>query len=59
MLANGRWQTVALAVGDVLVFRGDVQHYGVGYAQLNDRVHAYLVPALHPSPAPTRRRPVV
>merc|ERR1711975_131993 len=36
------WQTVKLSRGDLLVFRGDVCHHGVGYDTENVRVHIYI-----------------
>jgi len=54
---DGDWMTIRLKPGDLLVFRGDVCHHGVGYAKKNYRVHAYLYPpgyratsSLHPCP---------
>ena len=31
-----------LKKGDVIVFRGDVRHNGVGYIEDNYRIHAYI-----------------
>ena len=36
------WITVHLKPGDVLVFRGDLLHSGVGYDTPNIRIHAYI-----------------
>ena len=36
------WRCVA--TGDVLLFRGNLFHAGLGYAEHNDRVHAYVYP---------------
>ena len=36
---------VELELGDLLVWRGDVQHHGMGYRITNYRVHAYLYAA--------------
>jgi len=55
---DGDWVTLWLKPGDLLVFRGDVCHHGMGYAGKNYRVHAYLYPpgykpgpsSLHPCP---------
>ena len=35
------WILVELDIGDVLIFRGDVEHYGVGYSERHLRGHAY------------------
>ena len=45
--ANGRWQILELQVGDVLIFRGDVLHNGLGYPGENMRMS---------TPTCTRRR---
>ena len=37
---DGVWILVELDIGDVLIFRGDVEHYGVGYAERHLRGHA-------------------
>ena len=54
---DGEWMIIRLKPGDMLVFRGDVCHNGLGYASENYRVHAYIYPpgytstsALHPCP---------
>ena len=44
LFANRRWQLLELAVGDVLVFAGDVKHNGVGYPGEHLRIHAHLYP---------------
>ena len=36
-----------LAVGDMLVWRGDLVHAGAGYAEEHVRVHAYVDPPSH------------
>ena len=36
-----------LAVGDMLVWRGDLVHAGAGYAEEHVRVHAYVDPPTH------------
>lgn len=36
------WQTVKLSRGDLLVFRGDVCHHGMGYDKVNVRVHFFI-----------------
>ena len=47
----GEWVTVIMQRGDVLIFRGDVCHYGVGYEQRNVRIHFYLdVPGVYREP---------
>ena len=49
------WTVVHLKPGDLLVFRGDVCHHGMGYPRQNVRVHGYVYPkgyqsrsSLHP-----------
>lgn len=44
ILANDRWNILNLKVGDVVVFRGDVLHNGLGYPTEHVRIHAYLYP---------------
>ena len=39
-----RWQILQLNPGDVLAWRGDVLHNGLGYAEINIRVHGYIYP---------------
>ena len=39
---GGEWTIVYLKPGDLLIFRGDVCHNGLGYAHENVRVHAYV-----------------
>jgi hypothetical protein len=39
---DGEWTVINLKMGDVVVFRGDVCHNGVGYSEPNYRVHAYI-----------------
>ena len=39
---GGEWRVVRLEPGDMLVFRGDVCHHGMGYAREHVRVHAYV-----------------
>jgi hypothetical protein len=41
---GGEWTIVTLEPGDLLVFRGDVCHNGMGYAEENYRVHSYVYP---------------
>ena len=41
---EGAWTIVNLDPGDLLIFRGDVCHNGLGYARENVRVHAYVYP---------------
>jgi hypothetical protein len=41
---DGDWVTIWLKPGDLLVFRTDVCHHGMGYACENYRVHAYVYP---------------
>jgi len=43
-LDTHEWVIVHLEPGDVLVFRSDVCHNGLGYASENVRVHAYVYP---------------
>ena len=38
---DGVWIVVKLDPGDMLLFRGDVEHYGVGYPEQHFRGHAY------------------
>ena len=40
--AAGATVPIALGVGDILVFDGDVAHHGAWYASRNTRVHMYL-----------------
>jgi hypothetical protein len=42
VLSRGVWCVVVMQPGDVLFFRGDLCHHGVGYASLNVRVHCHL-----------------
>ena len=46
---DGKWRVVRLEPGDMLVFRGDVLHHGMGYAQEHVRVHAYVYPPKYKS----------
>jgi len=47
---DGEWTVVHLEPGDLLAWRGDVCHHGMGYADTNIRVHAYVYPpSYHPS----------
>ena len=39
---GGEWTIIQMRPGDVLVFRGDVCHNGLGYPKPNIRVHAYI-----------------
>ena len=39
---GGDWMIITMEPCDVLVFRGDVCHNGLGYAQFNIRIHAYI-----------------
>ena len=41
---DGVWREVLLQPGEILVFQGNVKHYGPGYATDNYRIHAYLYP---------------
>ena len=36
------WHVVVMQPGDVLFFRGDLVHHGVGYNDMNARVHCHL-----------------
>ena len=38
------WVIVVLQPGDLLVWRGDVCHHGLGYARRNVRVHCHPYP---------------
>ena len=50
VLSCNEWITLWLQPGDVLFFRGDTCHYGVGYNHLNARVHCHLYsPTYKPS----------
>ena len=40
--AAGATVPIALGVGDILVFDGDVAHHGAWYPSRNTRVHMYL-----------------
>jgi len=53
---DGDWVTLWLKPGDLLVFRGDVCHHGMGYAGKNYRVHAYLYPPGY-KPGPSSLHP--
>ena len=44
IFADNAWHILKLAVGDAVVFRGNVLHSGVGYAEEHLRVHAYVYP---------------
>ena len=44
MQVGKRWQILQLNPGDVLAWRGDVLHNGLGYAEINIRVHGYVYP---------------
>ena len=49
---GGDWKIVTLNPGDLLVFRGDLCHHGMGYEALNYRVHAYVyAPDYNPPPS--------
>jgi hypothetical protein len=53
---DGDWVTIWLKPGDLLVFRGDVCHRGMGYACENYRVHAYVYPPVY-KPGPSSLHP--
>ena len=36
------WRIIVMQPGDVLFFRGDLCHHGVGYVLANVRVHCHL-----------------
>lgn len=42
ILSRGLWRVLVMQPGDVLFFRGDLCHHGVGYACVNVRVHCQL-----------------
>lgn len=42
VLSRGAWRVLVMQPGDVLFFRGDLCHHGVGYARMNVRVHCHL-----------------
>jgi hypothetical protein len=42
---GGIWVVIVLQPGDLLVWRGDVCHHGLGYMRRNVRVHCHLYPA--------------
>ena len=44
---DGEAQLLELAVGDMLVFRGDLVHFGAGYDVQHFRIHAYIDPPAH------------
>ena len=49
---DGEWTVVRLEPGDLLIFRGDVCHHGMGYAHENIRIHAYVYsPDYNPGPS--------
>lgn len=41
VLSSG-WRILVMQPGDVLFFRGDLCHHGMGYASVNARVHCHL-----------------
>ena len=49
---QGRWTIVRLNRGDVLVWRGDVEHNGLGYSEMNYRVHGHAYPEDYARPHP-------
>ena len=49
---QGRWTIVRLNPGDVLVWRGDVEHNGLGYSEMNYRVHGHAYPEDYARPHP-------
>jgi hypothetical protein len=48
---DGDWVIVELKPGDLLVFRGDVCHNGLGYASKHYRVHAHVDPPGYNTPS--------
>ena len=42
VLSKGTWRVLRLQPGDVLFFRGDLCHHGMGYDSVNVRVHCHL-----------------
>ena len=49
-VATKRWEVVTLRAGQILIFRGDVAHHGMGVANLNHRVHAMGIPQTYKGP---------
>lgn len=47
VLSRGVWRILVIQPGDVLFFRGDLCHHGVGYACMNVRVHCHLYPKFY------------
>ena len=47
---GGTWHIVRLQPGDVLIFRGDILHFGLGYTVWHYRVHAHIRPANYTGP---------
>ena len=45
------WHILNLMVGDVVVFRGDILHNGLGYPREHLRIHAYLYPPGYDHPS--------
>ena len=51
IFANDKWHILNLVVGDVVVFRGDILHNGLGYPREHLRIHAYLYPPGYDHPS--------
>ena len=51
IFANAKWHILNLKVGDVVVFRGNVLHNGLGYPREHLRIHAYLYPPGYDHPS--------
>ena len=51
IFANDKWHILNLMVGDVVVFRGDILHNGLGYPREHLRIHAYLYPPGYDHPS--------
>ena len=50
-LPPASWHILNLMVGDVMVFRGDILHNGLGYPREHLRIHAYLYPPGYDHPS--------
>ena len=49
---RGQWTVVHLNPGDMVVWRGNVYHNGVGYTSWNYRVHGHAYPEDYARPHP-------
>ena len=52
-LPDKSWTVIYLDVGDILLFRGDVYHGGVGYRSGNVRVHGHVYAIDYHPPEPS------